>query len=158
GQRILAVDISGECVRAALADRNYKSFELLAVYEQERSAGEADLSEALNRIVGATGRCDLVISSLPPEYVAKRLLALPFTDPRKLERVVAFAVEDPLRFGVDDGVVAFARVGRESTNTLVLAAAARRDIVRQHLALLGGAGLDPKTVTLSALALAEMLT
>jgi hypothetical protein len=158
GQRILAVDVSGDCARAALADRNYKSFELLAVYEQERSAGEANLSEALSRIVNAAGRCDLVISSLPGEYVAKRLLALPFTDRRRLQQVVAFALEEHLPFAVDDAVVAFARVGRESSNTLVIAAAVRRDIVRQHLELLGGAGLDPKTVTLSALALAEMLS
>jgi hypothetical protein len=157
-QRILAVEVSGDCVRAALADRTYKSFELLAVYEQERSAGETDLSEALNRLVSAAGRCEVVISSLPGEYVAKRVLALPFTDRRRLQQVVAFALEEHLPFAVDDAVVAFARVGRESANTLVIAAAARREIVRQHLALLSGAGLDPKTVTLSALALAEMLT
>jgi hypothetical protein len=158
GQRILAVDVSGDCARAALADRTYKSFELLAVYEQERTAGETDLSDALSRIVSAAGRCDVVISSLPGEYVAKRLLALPFTDRRRLQQVVAFALEEHLPFAVDDAVVAFARVGRESGNTLVLAAAARLDVVRQHLELLGTAGLDPKTVTLSALALAQMLT
>jgi len=158
GQRILAVDVSGDCVRAALADRTYKSFEVLAVYEQERAAGESDLSDALSRIVGPAGRCDVVISSLPGEYVAKRLLALPFTDRRRLQQVVAFALEEHLPFAVDDAVVAFARVGRESSNTLVVAAAVRRDIVREHLALLSRGGLDPKTVTLSALALAEMLT
>lgn len=158
GQRILAVDVSGDCVRAALADRTYKSFELLAVYEQERAAGEKDLSDALGRIAGPAGRCDVVISSLPGEYVAKRLLALPFTDRRRLQQVVAFALEEHLPFAVDDAIVAFARVGRESSNTLVVAAAARREIVRDHLELLNRAGIEPKTVTLSALALAEMLT
>ncbi|MBV8773190.1 MAG: hypothetical protein JO166_12805, partial [Deltaproteobacteria bacterium] len=157
GQRILAVDVGGDCVRAALADRTYKSFELLAVYEQDRTDDESDLGKALSRVVDAAGHCDLVISSLPSEYVAKRLLALPFTDRRRLQQVVAFALEEHLPFAVDDAVVAFARVGRESTNTLVIAAAVRRDIVREHLELLGRAGLDPKTVTLSALALAGML-
>ncbi len=158
GQRILAVELSGYWVRAALADRAYKNFELVAVYEQERIAGEADLSGALSRVVSAAGRSDVVVSSLPGEYVAKRLLALPFTDRRRLQQVVAFALEEHLPFAVDDGAVAFARVGRESGNTLVIAAAARRDIVREHLELLARAGLDPKTVTLSTLALAEMLT
>jgi Fimbrial assembly protein (PilN) len=158
GQRILAVEVSGDCVRAALADRNYKTFELVAVYEQERTTGESDLSDALGRVVGAAGRCDVVISSLPGEYVAKRLLALPFTDRRRLQQVVAFALEEHLPFAVDDAAVAFARVGRESSNTLVIAAAVRRHFVREHLELLGRAGLDPKIVTLSALALAEMLT
>jgi Tfp pilus assembly protein PilN len=116
------------------------------------------LSGALGRIVNAAGRCDVVISSLAGEYVAKRLLALPFTDRRRLQQVVAFALEEHLPFAVDDAVVAFARVGRESGNTLVIAAAARRDVVRQHLELLSVAGLDPKIVTLSALALSQMLT
>ncbi len=158
GQRILAVDVSSDCVRAALADRTYKSLELLGVFEQDRTAGESDLSPALSRVVASAGRCDIVISSLPGEYVAKRLLALPFTDRRRLQQVVAFALEEHLPFAVDDAVVAFARVGRESSNTLVIAAAVRRDIVRQHLELLGRATLEPKVVTLSALALAGMLT
>jgi Tfp pilus assembly PilM family ATPase len=158
GQKVLAVELSGNYVRGALADRNYKNFQLLAVYEQERTMGESDLGDALGRVVSAAGRCDLVISSLPGEYVAKRLLALPFTDRRKLQQVVAFALEEHLPFAVDDAVVAFARVGRDSSDTLVIAAAVRRQIVRQHLELLGRAGLDPKVVTLSALALAEMLT
>src|SRR5215471_10998799 len=125
GQRILALEVSGDSARAALADRAYKSFELVAGYEQDRTAGETGLSDALSRIVSAAGRCDVVISSLPGEYVAKRLLALPFTDRRRLQQVVAFALEEHLPFAVDDAVVSFARVGRESSNTLVMAAAVR---------------------------------
>ena len=157
-QRVLALEVSGDRVRAAVAERTYKTFELLAVHEQERRAGETDLSDALSRIASVAGRCEVVISSLPGEYVAKRLLALPFTDRRRLQQVVAFALEEHLPFAVDDAVVAFARVGQESSNTLVIAAAVRHDIVREHLQLLGRAGLDPKIVTLSALALAAMLT
>jgi Tfp pilus assembly protein PilN len=157
GQRILAVDFSGDCIRAALAERHYKNYELLSVYEQKRTADETDLGNALGRIVNAAGRCDVVISSLPGEYVAKRLLALPFTDRRRLQQVVAFALEEHLPFAVDDAIVAFARVGRESNNTLVMAAAVRREIVREHLDLLARAGLDPNIVTLAALALAGML-
>jgi cell division ATPase FtsA len=41
---------------------------------------------------------------------------------------------------------------------LVIAAAARREVVRDHLNLMARTGLDPKIVTLSTLALAEMLT
>jgi Tfp pilus assembly protein PilN len=158
GQRIIAFESSGAWVRAAMAERSYKTFEVLTVYEQERAAGEDDLSGALDRIVRAAGRPDVVISSLPGDYVAKRVLSLPFTDRRRLEQVVPFALEEHLPFAVDEAAVAFARVGRESGNTLVIAAAARRDVVREHLQLLARAGLDPKIVTLSTLALAQMLT
>ena len=158
GQRILALELGGEHVRAAMADRTFKTFELVGVYEQNRAEGEPDLSNAIARIVGAAGIPDIVISALPGEHVAKRLLTLPFTDRRRLEQVVPFALEEHLPFAVDNAAVAFARVGREGPNTLVIAAFARKDVLLHHLELLARAGLDPKTVTLSSLALVGLLT
>jgi general secretion pathway protein L len=158
GQRILALEISGDHVRGALADRTYKSFDLVRVYEQERAADEPDLVAALTRIVAATGPLDITISALPGEQVAKRLLTLPFTDRRRLRQVVPFALEEHLPFAVDDAAVAFAAVGRENGGTLVIAAFARKEILERHLELLARAGIDPKTVTLSTHALAGFLS
>jgi hypothetical protein len=157
GQRILALELGGDEVRAAAADRTFKSIVLTGVYEQRRAADEPDLSGAIIRVVKAAGPPDLVISALPGEFVAKRLLALPFTDRRRLQQVVPFALEEHLPFAVDDAAVAFARVGREDSNTLVVAAFARKDDLHRHLELLARAGLEPKTITLSALALAGLL-
>src|SRR6516162_512298 len=92
GQRVLALEISGDHARAALAERTYKSFELFGVYEEKRASDEADLGPALGRIVAATGPPDITISALPGELVAKRLLTLPFTDRRRLRQVVPFAL------------------------------------------------------------------
>jgi hypothetical protein len=157
GQRILALELSGDRARAAVADRTFKALELVGVYEQERAGDETDLSGAIARIVTAAGKPDIVISGLPGEFVAKRLLTLPFTDRRRLQQVVPFALEEHLPFAVDDAAVAFARVGREGSNTLVIAAFARKDDLRNHLELLARGGLEPKTVTLGSLALAGFL-
>ncbi|HLW71228.1 MAG TPA: PilN domain-containing protein [Candidatus Binataceae bacterium] len=157
GQRILALELSGDRVRAALAERSYKALELVGVYEQDRAADEPDLAGALARIVAATGRPDIAISALPGELVAKRLLTLPFTDRRRLNQVVPFALEEHLPFAVDDAAVAFARVGRQDGASLVIAAFARKAELHRHLQLLATSGLDPKTVTLSTHALAGLL-
>jgi hypothetical protein len=157
GQRILALELSGDRVRAAMADRTFKALEFVGVYEQERAGDEADLSGAIARIVAAAGKPDIVISGLPGEFVAKRLLTLPFTDRRRLQQVVPFALEEHLPFPVDDAAVAFARVGREGADTLVIAALARKDDLRAHLELLARGGLEPKIVTLGTLALAGLL-
>lgn len=158
GQKILALEMGGDHVRAAVADRSWNMLELLAVCEQARGSEEPDLSGAISRIVDQTGKPDIVISALPGEYVAKRLLSLPFHDRRRLKQVVPFALEEHLPFAVDDAAVAFARVGAEDDQTLVIAAFARKEELRRHLELLARAGLDPKTVTLSTLALAGLLT
>ncbi len=157
-QRILALELVGDRVLAAVAERSWNSFNLTGMYDKVRADDEADLSGALSRLVAETGQPDIVISALPADRVAKRLLELPFKDARRLHQVVPFALEEHLPFPVDNGVVAFTRVGREGDHTLVMAAMAPKAEVQRHLDLLRKAGLDPKTVTLAPLALAAMFT
>jgi type IV pilus assembly PilN-like protein/type II secretion system (T2SS) protein L len=157
GQRILALEFGADRVRAAMAERGYKTLELQGVYEEVRREDEPDLAGAIARVASDAGESDIVISALPGEFVAKRLLTLPFTDRHRLQQVVAFALEEHLPFAVDDAAVTFARVGYEGANSLVIAAFARKEDLRRHLELLARAGLDPKTVTLSTLALAGLL-
>jgi Type II secretion system (T2SS), protein L/Fimbrial assembly protein (PilN) len=157
-QRILALELSGDRVRAAVAERSWNSFTLAGVYDKVRADDEADLSGALSRLVVEAGQPDIVISALPVDRVVKRLLELPFKDGRRLHQVVPFALEEHLPFPVDNGTVAFIRVGREGDHTLVMAAMVRKTDLQQHLDLLQKAGLDPKIVTLAPLALAAMLT
>ena len=157
-QRILALELVGDRVRAAVAERSWNSFNLAGVYDKVRADDEADLSGALSRLVAEAGQPDIVISALPADRVAKRLLELPFKDVRRLHQVVPFALEEHLPFPVDNGTVAFTRVGREGDHTLVMAAMVRKTDLQHHLDLLQKAGLDPKTVTLAPLALAAMFS
>ena len=46
GQRIMALELTGERVRAALADRTWNALELIGAWEQERRQDEADLVPA----------------------------------------------------------------------------------------------------------------
>ncbi len=157
-ERILSLEISTDSVRAAVAERSWNSFAVVGAFEARRAPGESDLSAAIRRLLEQTGTPDIVISAFPGELVAKRLLTLPFHDRRKLEQAVPFALEEHLPFAVDDAVVAFVSVGRENGGERVLAAMARKADLSAHLELLARAGLDPKTVTLSALTLAALLT
>lgn len=156
-QRILAIEIAGDCVRGALAERNWNSLAMLDAIEEHRGADEDDLAPALARLLDEAGNPDMVVSALPGELVVKRMLALPFKDQRRLTQTVPFALEEHLPLGVDEAVVAFTRVGRENDKTLVLAAMVRKEDLRRHLELLARAGINPTAVTLSALALASLL-
>jgi type II secretion system protein L len=156
-QRILAIEIAGDSVRGALAERSWNSLAMLEVVEERRRADEADLAPALARLLDDAGKPDLILTALPGELVVKRMLSLPFKDQRRLTQTVPFALEEHLPVGVDESVVAFTRVGQEDDKTLVMAAMVRKDDLRRHLELLARAGINPKTVTLSALALAALL-
>ncbi len=156
-QRILALEIADDRVEAALAERAWSSFALLGTYESQRIADEPDLVPAIKRLLDQTGPPDLVISAIPGELVAKRLLNLPFTDRRKLDQAVPFALEEHLPFSVEEAVVAYIPLARDGKNSLLLAGLVRREDLRAHLDQLAGAGLDPKTVTLSSLALSLLV-
>ncbi len=156
-QRILALEFVDDRIEAALGERAWSSFALLDTYQSERAEDETDLAPALGRLLSQTGIPDIVISAIPGELVAKRLLTLPFSDRRKLEQAVPFALEEHLPFSVEDTVVAYIPLLRDGKTSLVLAALVGKDDLRAHLDLLATAGLDPKTVTLSSLALSAMI-
>ena len=125
-QLILALEMPGHTVRAAVAERTWNTFHIEGVFEEERQTGEPDLEGALNRILARTGKADVVTTSISSDFVVRRLLELPFSDLRKLHQVVPFALEEHLPFPVDDAVVAFTRVGGGAGSTLVIAALARK--------------------------------
>lgn len=156
-QRILALELVDEQVRAAAAERAWSHFSYLGAWTEPRLEGEEDLLPALLRVLERTGRPDIVLSALSGEVVAKRLLTLPFHDRRRLDQAVPFALEEHLPFAVEDAVVSFAPLARRNKETLVLAAWVRKPDVRAHLEFLARAGLDPKVVTLSALALSLLV-
>lgn len=156
-QRIMALEVTGDRVRAAVGERSFKALEAVGLFEQQRAMDEPDHAPALARLLKEAGKPDVVLSALPGEFVAKRILALPFGDNRRLRQTVPFALEEHLPLPVDDAVVAFARVGQQDSETLVFAAFAAKSDLAEHLNLLAKVGLDPKIVTLSALALARLL-
>jgi Type II secretion system (T2SS), protein L/Fimbrial assembly protein (PilN) len=157
-QRIVAIDLAGDTVRAAVAERTWNTLQFVGTFQGERATDESDLGGALSRLLERTGHPDILISALPSELVTKRLLELPFSDTRRLHQIVPFALEEHLPYPVDSAVVAFAVVGRQDDKSLVLAAFARKSDVQKHLELLAQAGLDPKTVTLAPYALAALFS
>ncbi|SRR5579875_948342 len=157
-QRLLAIELKQDVVRAALAERSWHSLELVGTYRVRREAGEADIRGALERLMRQVGRVDVVLSSVPGELVAKRLLELPFAKRRQLEQAVPFALEEHLPFGIDEGVVSFLPPKSTGNGSRVMAMFVTRQSLRSHLELLAGVGLDPKIVTVSALALPALLT
>lgn len=155
--KVLALETSRDRVRAALAERSWESFRLLGIFDAARADGEPSLASALTRLVAQSGKPDVVISALPSEMVAHRVLTLPFKDPRKLRQVVPFALEEHLPFPIDEAISAFIRLGDDGDGSAVLAAVVRNSDLRSHLDLLREADLDPKCVTLGPLALARFL-
>jgi type II secretion system protein L len=156
-QRILAVELGRDWAQAALAERTWNSLTLIGTFFTELKESEGDMRPALARLLEHVGGVDVTVSAIAGELVAKRLLTLPFRNRRQLEQAVPFALEEHLPFAADDGVVGFVPFARQGATSLVMACFVRRADLQAHLDTLGAVGLDPKLVTVSALALPALL-
>lgn len=153
--RTLALDVGGAMLRAVLVERTLRSQRILGFYAAPRSD---DLAADVRALVAAHElRWDEVVSALPGSVVTHRVLRLPFHDRKRLDQTVPFELETQLPFELDDAVVDYQVLGRDGEAAVVLAAFAPKEAVREHLAALAAAGLDPRAVDLAPLAAVNVL-
>ncbi len=159
--RGLGIDLRGPVVRVVALERTGRDVRVLG---SERGPAPADpalaswLDSTARRLCG--GEPESVATTLSGAAVTHRILELPFTDPARLMAVVPFELEDALPCGLEDGVITFSVLARDSAagRSRVLAAFARRDALRAPLELLGRARLDPAVVDVGLLAQAALLS
>jgi len=153
--RTLALDVGGAMLRAVLVERTLRSQRILGFYAAPRSD---DLAADVRALVAAHElRWDEVVSALPGSVVTHRVLTLPFHDRKRLDQTVPFELETQLPFELDDAVIDYQVLGRDGDAAVVLAAFAPKEAVREHLAALAAAGLDPRAVDLAPLAAVNVL-
>jgi general secretion pathway protein L len=149
----LALDVGPQVLRAALVERTLRSQRVLGLYAHPRGSG-GDLAADLRALAVQHGIAwDEVVSVLPGDAATHRILELPFADRKRLDQTVPFELESHLPFELDQTVVDFQVLGeRPDGASDVLAVSAPKAVVREHLAMLAEAGIDPRLVDLASLA------
>jgi len=149
----LALDIGPHMLRAALVERTLRSQRILGLYAHPRGAG-GDLAADLRALAVQHGiSWDEVVSALPGDTATHRILELPFHDRKRLDQTVPFELESHLPFELDATVIDYQVLGTHTDGTShVLAVSASKVAVREHLAALAEAGIDPRLVDLASLA------
>ncbi len=149
----LALDVGPRTLRAALVERTLRSQRVLGLYAHPRGGGD-DLAADLRALAVQHGIAwDEVVSVLPGDAVTHRILELPFHDRKRLEQTVPFELESHLPFELDETVIDFQVLDTNADGTShVLAVSAPKTAVREHLATLASAGIDPRLVDLGSLA------
>ncbi|MBI3303655.1 MAG: PilN domain-containing protein [Deltaproteobacteria bacterium] len=157
-RRILALDLGSHTLKAALIESTLRSCRVLGLFRQRRDAGRP-LAEQVQEFCAAHSlRGDTVLSCLPGDAVTHRFLSLPFARPRQLDQTVPFELESQILQGLEDMVVDFQVVQRTAAGVTVLAVAAPRDTLTEHINTLAVAGLDPAAVGLAPLAPLPLLS
>jgi len=159
--RNVGLDWAQDSLRVATLQSSFRGFAVQDVRSAPLPA-EGSPAERLRAGLAALeltpplGSQDSIAVALPGSLVATHLIALPFSDPKRIEQVLPAEVEAAIPFDLSEVVWDAAILGVPGGKTEVLVGVVRKAALREHLDTLAAAGLDPRVVTLAPLALAAL--
>jgi general secretion pathway protein L len=157
-QRILALDIEDAEVKAAVLETSFRDYHIAGLYHDLLSPEGGSVPDQLRRFLERHQLAgDTVVSTLPGRLVSHRVFFLPFRDRKRLNQTIPFELETHVPFGLDEVIVDYQVLHRDSSGTTVLAAMVQKPDLEAHLAMLQAVGIDPKVVDFAPLSALNVL-
>ena len=146
--KVVGLNIDKGRLAVSVVQRQFGKSELVDSFIQSFATDE-EMAEVI-RERSASWAGAKIVSSIPGHLFSQRTLTLPFSDRKRIEKALPFEVEDIVPFDLGDVVLdhlvlGSAAAGKES-ETQVLCMMLPKAVLRRHLDLLAGAGIDPQTV------------
>src|ERR1051325_5192258 len=133
--RILALDPHGAQLLAVVVETSFRGYEIVGYFAEPRNPSMPLADQVRAFLARHPANADMVLSALPGDGAAYRILDLPFRDWRKLQQTVPFELESQVPFAIDDAIVDFQVLERTATGTRVFAALAPRARIAAHFKL-----------------------
>lgn len=159
--RVLGLDISTEAVRGVLIRTALRKSEVVQYIEA--SVADATSEEvglkvkqryATQAVLQAVGQApDSIVIALEGREVSLRTVELPVAAAKKIAEVLPFEIEAQLPFPVEDAVLSEQLIERTADKLQLMVAAVPRERLRMLLAELKDSGVEPRHLTVAALAL-----
>ncbi len=146
--KVVGLNIDTGRLAVSVVQRKFGKSELMDSFIRS-FVTDAELVEVLREQSAVWAGAKIVLA-IPGRFFSQRVLTLPFADRKRVEKALPFEVEDIIPFDLEDVVLdhlvlGSAGVGKES-ETQVLCMMLPKAVLRQHLDLLAGAGIDPQAV------------
>src|SRR5437016_13210077 len=159
--RNVGLDWAQDSLRVATMQSGLRGFAIqevrsAALLAEGTPAERLEAGLAAIDLIPPLGPDDSIAVALPGSLVATHLIALPFSDPRRIAQVLPAEVEAAIPFDLSEVVWDAAILGVPGGKTEVLVGMVKKTALREHLEALEAAGLDPRVVTLGPLALAAL--
>ncbi|MGR0480027.1 MAG: type II secretion system protein GspL [Candidatus Electronema sp. V4] len=161
-QTTLGINIGDELLSAVLVSGTGREARVTACASAPLSAsgGPDALAEGLGLLrerLGALAKADRCVVGLSLSCLSLRNLSLPFSEEKKIRQILPFELEEQLLLPVDEQIVATVFAAKEGDGTVLLAAAAAKNMLRERLRLLQAASFEPDSICPAAYALADRL-
>jgi type IV pilus assembly protein PilM len=157
--QVIGLDIGTHSIKATVVRHGWRGSEMVGFFQKTRdrddSLSDGDRTAlALGKLFSENKlRSDEIVVSVPGLAVSTRIITLPFTDRRKIARVIPFEVEGHIPFSLEEVVVSYHILKQEHGKTKLLAGAMKKDLLRENLETLAKAGVTPRVVDLDFMAL-----
>ena len=155
--KFLAIDIKHDLLTAIVFTVDAKAMHIIdhtMVSVAARSFEEA-LLELSQKIDCQETSCHIAFAA---ESFFYRNLLLPFTDPKTINKILPFELEENTPVKIDRLLIDAIIAKEEKQKSQIIAAMIDRDLLATRLAALLALGIDPETVTISGTPTALLLT
>jgi type IV pilus assembly protein PilM len=158
--KAVGLDIGTRSVKIAELEGSSKRYRItrFASCDLPTDAGGDEPDALLERLTeflraNRVGR-DTVVTAIPAHGITIREITVPFKNEEQIRKVVKFEAETHLHATpIEDVVVEFVPVGETKDGTRLIIFAAPKPILRERLALLKRADIDPRAIDLDIVAL-----
>ncbi|MEW5848390.1 MAG: pilus assembly protein PilM [Myxococcota bacterium] len=170
-QLIIGLDMGAYSIKVVGLERAMRGGFLPVFFDEERVGHDVDgegkllpyperARKALDALK-ARGRlrADILVTGLPGDLATSRLIALPFSDPKKIAMTLPFELEAAVPFDLEEVVFDSSILSKtDGEGVDVLVGLAKKQQVQEFLELLTGVGAEPRYIELEALALDHLRT
>lgn len=160
-QKILGLDIGSHSIKAALFETAFRSFVLTDLFqspplmldETHPEEHEMVIFESLQSLIEKNNlqSCNFV-TSLSGKLVSSRTLTLPLPA-KQIAKVLPFEIEGYTPFALDDLIIDHHVIDAKKNLTTVLAAAAQKTTIQEHLSILERLKIQPSFITFDSISL-----
>ncbi len=159
--RILGLDLGSHTVKGVLFESTMRGYQTRA-HATARRAAEGDKAETLRAAIGELManpalQADQVVIALPGPSLATHIVALPFSDPKRIEQTLPFEIESQLPFDLDEVVFDYQPAGQHDKKTNLIVGMARKDDLKGLLEQMAAVNLDPRIITHPAITYQNLL-
>lgn len=154
--KILGLEINTDSLTAVQITSGLKGCQITACAHRSLKEGQ-ELGEVLSELTrGLDLKSDLCISSMPMEDVSFRNFSLPFRDTKKIRQTLPYELEPLVPFPLNELIVDF-QVSAKAEQSEVMAIAARKSVIADHLSRLQDREIDPEIIEVQSSPLVSWL-
>ena len=158
-KNVVGLDLGSHTLKAVELRQNLREVEPVQFRSEAWNLADVPESDRLEHFVRSHELpAHQIVCAISGQHLSTRNLGFPFSDKRRLDRAVPFEVEDNIPFDIEDLVIDWDWLRRESSEAEVTVCMAPRESIRQILEQFSEAQLQPRIVEADGLVLANLAT